>query len=470
MSKPLITQTLVKGELDMNEFIRQHQKPECTGQIIQLYKFQLNQKDPNIKYLTVCFRFYNDEQKAYYYHSADRVLFTNQLCSSCKLPDEKKEKIPNQAQPPEKPPKFVLLRFHAMSREDIASGDYVMPSIEGLNEEAAQSLQGKYNKNIDDFVISNTLLVNFHRVLEAEWQAFNERLKLVTKDPISGVVSGGFLSTTCPVGTTILDKVESTNKITGASEIKIIDPPRFTWKIPVFTPHSKSSNRAKMFAGRLGQVFMSNDEFTPAILDMELSKKHQQSGKKGLIEAQLLGVKNGVPHKETLTFMNVSNYITRKSRMSGYINLSNTIVTPKGHYYRILAPHCIVKPHKTVESNKDLSEEHLKTTYDADEAFAEIEDRVHNFDQVESDFKGMNISGAMPKTPAEVHADTLELSKIPLNGYTQPNSYGQLPQHPNSYGQHPQQVNPYGQQVYQTQAPNLGHNQQLMNELMSAKP
>ena len=71
--KPLIAQTLVKGEISMLEFIRQHNKLECQGQIFQLYKFSLNKKDASIKYLDLCFRFFNDEQKAYYFHSADKI-------------------------------------------------------------------------------------------------------------------------------------------------------------------------------------------------------------------------------------------------------------------------------------------------------------------------------------------------------------------------------------------------------------
>lgn len=432
MSKQLITQNLIKGEIDMAEFVRQHLKPECQGQIIQLYKWQLNAKDPTIKYLTVCFRFFNDEQKVYYYHSASRIAYTNQLCSSCK-PQEDRKDAQGKSEKPNAIPKFCLLRFKALSREEIASGDYVMPPTEGLSEEAVAALKVKYDKNIDDLVHANELLIMFQKVLEYEWNEFNRRLKAVTKDPITGAEVGGFVSALCPVGSTVLDKIESTNKSTGASEIKIIDPPCYTWKIPVFNPHSKTFERAKAFTGRLGQVFMNNDEFIPAVLDMEISKKANAEGKKGLIEAQLIGTKNGAVHKESLTFANVAKYITRKSRMSGYIDCSNSIVTQKGHYYRILAPHCIVKRHKTAEDNKDLSEQYLEKSYEADDGFAEIADTGINFDSLETGFKGMNMNGRAPT----IHGDTSALNDIPLN-------IGGLQAPQQNYPQYPQGYPPQG--------------------------
>ena len=86
----------------------------------------------------------------------------------------------------------------------------------------------------------------------------------------------------------------------------------------------------------------------------------------------------------------------------GYLDLSNSIVTQKGHYYRILAPHCIVKRHKTVETNKDLSEQLINECYNADDGFADVEDTGINFDQVESDFKdGYNVYPDLDKENRE---------------------------------------------------------------------
>jgi len=452
MSKQLITETLVKGEIDMAEFVRQYLKQECQGNIIQTYKFQLNAKDANINYLTLCFRFFNDEAKSYYYHSASRIAYTNQLCSSCK-PQEDRKDAQGKSEKPNSIPKFCLLRFKALTSEEIASGDYVMPPTDGLTEEAIIALKAKYDKNIADLVAANELLIMFHTALNYEWIMYNQRLKTATKDPTTGKDISGFISAQCFVGSTILDKIETKNKMTGTVEVKVIDPPRYTWKIPVFTPHSKSSDRAKAFTGRLGQVFMTNDEFIPAVLDMEISKKANAEGKKGLVEAQLVGTKNGAVHKESLTYANVAKYITRKSRMSGYIDCSNSIITQTGHYYRILAPHCIVKRHKTVEANKDLSEQYLEKSYEADDGFAEIADTGINFDALETGLKGA-------RTPSSVHGDTSALNDIPLNignGLQYPQQQYPQQQYPQAQQQYPQVYPPQG--YPQAQQPPQGYPQ-----------
>lgn len=405
----LISQTLLKGEIDMAEFIRQHQNKECQGQIIQLYKISISQKtitDPSNpsnpptkvtnKYLTNCFRFFNAETKSFAYYSATKVSFTNQLCSIAK------------AQPGNngKPPKFCVLRFKALTRDEIASGDYVMPNTDGLDEAKIVELKARYDKNIDDLVASNNLLVLFHQVLEDEWQAYNLRLRAGTKDPNTGQVTGKYLSEMDAIASTILTKVK-VDKPDGTSEMKEIEA-RYTWKVPVFTPHSKTSQKALRYAGQLGQVYMNSDDFIPAIHDMDLSKKASQEGKKNLVEARMYGTKNGQPHNEPITYQNVSKYITRKSRIGGYIDCSQSIISQKaGHNCKILAPHNIVKRHKSVEHSQELSEEKLEACFNMADGFADMGGDEFNFDTADTQ--------QVRQQPLPVQGDTSELNSIPVN-------------------------------------------------------
>ncbi len=472
----VINQPLIRGEIDMQEFIRQHQIPECTGQIIQLYKIQISQKiltdpsNPNSppskvtnKYLTNCFRFFNNETKSFNYYAANKISFTNQLCSIAKA----------QQGNHGKPPKLCVLRFKAMTRDEIASGDYVMPSTDGLSEDKAMELKAKYEKNINDLVAANALLINFHAVWEYEWQAYNSRLRNGIKNESTGEVKM-YLTSDDSVASTILKKVKI-DKPDGTSEMKDIEP-RYTWKIPVFTPHSKTSQRALQYAGRLGQVFMNSDEFIPAVLDMDASKKANAEGKKGLVEARLVGTKNGQPYSEPITHQNVSKFITRKSRIGGYIDCSQSIISQKaGHNCKILAPHNIVKRHKTIEHSQELSEEKLEECFNLIDGFADLGEDNFNFDSVET--PNQTKQQSMP-----IYGDTSELNNIPVNiggglqapqvqqfGAGQQNniftgSPQQLPkQFPNQQGQPTQQFQ-QGQptQQFQQGQPNQQYLQMMM--------
>ena len=448
-AQQLISQPLDHTEMDMKTFIDQHKKSECTGHILQLYKISVvtkeisDPKNPNAKptkvtnkYMTICFRFFNDETKSYYFHSANRIKFANQLCSISKAQSVTSGK-----------PKFCVLRFKEWKREEIASGDYVMPDTKELSEDKAAEMKTRYESNIDDLVAANRLLIDFHTALEYEWQCFNIRLKAGVKDASTGVVSGNYIPEKCEVRSTILSKIEST-KNDGTSETKTIDP-RYTWKIPVFTPHVKTSQRALQFAGRLGQVYSNSDEFHPAVFDMDASKKVNAAGKKEMIEARLVGTKNGQPHCESLTYLNVSKFITRKSRISGYIDCTNATVSSQGSNFRILAPHNVVKRHKTVEKTQEMSEQEFERQTEMDESFATVEDTGFNFDQLETDFKGMSVSGQAPRETPQIHGDVSELGNLQVNigsGLQTPNQqyglnpYGQ-PQ-PQQYGQPQQYAQP----------------------------
>jgi len=468
MSNPnkhkMVAEQLINKEISMEEFVKEHMNPTSQGQMIQIYETSsvqslINGSKVTTKYNTLCLKLSDGK-----HYSARRISFTNQLCSGnakCQKADVGKES------------KYVILRFREFTREEIASGDYVMPKTDGMSEQEVAALTAKYDKNIDDLVNANQLLKAFHIALENEWQAFSHRLKNTFDE--NGKPTVITLAADKIVRHTILSTVEVEEK--GITVIKEITPPRYTWKIPVFIPHTKTSERAKVFKYRLGQVFMnSDDKFEPAVCDMDASKEASKNGKKNLVEARLKGVRNGQPCEEVLTCFNVGKYITRKSRMGGYLDISqSTISGLGGHSLKILAPHLIVKRHKTTEKESGLSDENLDTLYGGDDGFDRMEDTGINFD--ETDFKtpagqtGQVGQVQQVQRTQAYSGDVSQLDAMPLNQFNTMNLSAQ-PQMQNMQQMPPQNMQPvhYQQQYQHMQAPQPMQNAPLQYQNMQAPP
>ena len=395
-----------KNEISMEDFVKEHLTPGTSGNMLHVYETSSHTRvdaktgsKVTTKYNTLCLKLSDGK-----YYSARRISFTNQLCSSnAKL----------QQADAGKEPKYVILRFREFKREEIASGDYVMPKTDGMDEGKIAELQATYDKNIDALVKSNQILNAFHIALENEWQSLGIRLKNTLDE--NGKPTIITLAADKLVRSTILSKIEAEEN--GITVIKNIDPPRYTWKIPVFIPHSKTSERAKVHKYRIGQVFMnSDDRFEPAIYDMEASKEASKNGKKHLIEAKLKGTRNGKPCDEVLTTSNVTKYITRKSRMGGYLDISQSSVSGLGgHCLKVLAPHLIVKRHKTEEKEMGLSDESLDSLYNADAGFDQIEETEINFDEVETKVPAQTTTSA----PAQTGDNNINLDNIPIHQFQQ---------------------------------------------------
>jgi hypothetical protein len=163
---------------------------------------------------------------------------------------------------------------------------------------------------------------------------------------------------------------------------------------------------------------MADDRFEPAVCDFEASKAATKEGRKVLIEAKLKGVKDGVPHEEFLTCFNVSKYITRKSKLGGNLDASQSSVSGKGHCLKVLSPHLIVKRHKTEEKERGLSDEQFEAMGETDDGFADVEDNGFDFNASNSDtdFKSTpGPAGPMPsRQTANYSGDTSALDTIPV--------------------------------------------------------
>lgn len=401
--KVFITQPLCTEEVKMEKFISEHKINK--GKLLHIYSMSLGKNEQGIEttYYTLCFKFSDGK-----YYSAKRVSFHNILCSSAAKPVMTEQG---------KPIKYIIIRFKLMTRDEIASGDYVMPNTSKMTPEEAQAVQTRYDQNIDDFVRENNVLVTFHTALEYEWQALNARMKQGEQDERGYTITPAMLSPDEIIGSTVLDKIKTKDE-KGYPLIKKIDPPRYTWKIPVFHPNKKHSNAARAFDNRLGQVYIKNDKFIPAVCDFEASKlasKNAANGVKTLVEAKLKCVKDGVQYEEPLTAKNVSNFITRKSKLGGSLDVSQSSVSAKGHNIKIIADHLVVKRHKSEEKDKGLTDEQFDAMANTDDGFAEVEETYVDYNALHPESaKQNNTEVNQAQTTSHNNADISALADIPV--------------------------------------------------------
>ena len=437
----VINQPLVYEEYNTERFIQEHQKPEVQGNIFQIYEYSIHKNDMGTtRYNTICFKFSDGR-----YYSTNKITFNNQLCSGNAKPSKADKG---------KYPKYSLVRIRQMSREDIIGGDYTMPSTENLTEEETKNLEERFNRNIDGLARSNTIGCNFHKALEYEWQKFNQRLKTPIVDNNGNIITPSVLDPAEIVISTVIDKVKTTDS-NNNTVMKIIDPPLYTMKIPAFFPHSKSSEKSRAYFGRLGQVYMNDDRFEAAVYDMELSKSVSKDKQKVLIEARIKGSDNdNNKQEEFLNFMNAGEFITRKSKIGGYYNLSKSSVSKSGHSLKVEVPHLIVKKHKSEEKQKGLSDESLEEIYNLDDdCFAEVEEKEYKFDSAKK--------LVIPKAHA---VDASSLSDVPLQSSM--NQQMMPPQMMNQQLMAQQYQMMMQQQMAQQQMPQQMMNQQIPQQQM----
>lgn len=435
----IINQQLVNEALTFERIIAEHNlRP---GKLFYIHSTSSNTNTATgieTTYNQLCARFSDGK-----FYSLKKVSFNNQLCSSNAKPGWTE---------PNKPIKNCIIRFRLFKREEIESGDYVMPNTASLSPEQIAEIKQRYTLTIDNFVRENEMLINFHKVLEYEWQELNKRMKTGENDDSGNILMPKLLTENTVVGTTVLDKIEK--KEQGKPVVIPINPPRYTWKIPVFHPHKKSSYRSQAYNNRLGQVFMNDDRFEPVVCDMEASLLASKDGKKNLIEASLKGLKDGKPHEEPITCFNVGKFITRKSKIGGYLDISQSSVSGKGHCLKILAGHLLVKKHKTNEKEDETQDGRFEAMIATNGGCAEVEDTLYDFSaDNNTDFK------STPAMSSQSNSDTSELNNLAMqyNGMNVTKPVNQMMSQPQMM---PQMMNQMMPQM-------MPQSQQMMPQQMS---
>jgi hypothetical protein len=366
-----INQPICNEEYTFERFIEEHKKNPGKLYCVHSSSSRKNEAGIETTYYDLCFKFSDGK-----YYRANKAAFSNQLCSSAAKP---------AFVDAGKPVKFINLRFRELTREEIASGDYVMPDTTGLPEDEIENIRTRYNKSIDGFVAANGVLKSFHIVLDYEWKALNIRMKKGERDENGKEIMPVLLPASCIEGNIILSEIEK--KENGLPVTIKLDIPRYTWKIPVMIPNKKTPiAAAKLYEKRLGTYYLTEGKFHPAVYSLVDSiEETKKKGTKVLVEAVLKGMKNGVPHEEPINCNNADKLLTGKSKVAGLLDVSKSSFSSKGHNLRITVNHLLVKRHLTNQKDVFISDSIFEEASSTNDGFAEKSDELIDFNEYDND-------------------------------------------------------------------------------------